>query len=101
MTIWAAVYGVKSSPDERESVADQHRIVREAIECEGDRQIIGTYGEAGQSGYRKERGPQLEAAMAVARAAAAEHGEAELWVFHSSRLARGDGRKGRRSIQRS
>ena len=28
-----------------------------------------------------------------AKAAAAEHGEAELWVFHSSRLARGSGRK--------
>jgi DNA invertase Pin-like site-specific DNA recombinase len=36
--------------------------------------------------------------MSTAIAAAAEHGEAELWVFHSSRLARGNGRKGRRSI---
>ena len=92
------IYGVKSSPDEKESVADQHRIVLEAIEREGDRDVIGTYGEANMSGYRRERGPELEAAMTAARQAAAEHGEAELWVFHSSRLARGDGRKGRRGL---
>jgi DNA invertase Pin-like site-specific DNA recombinase len=95
----AVIYGVKSSPDEKESVADQHRITREAIEREGGRTIDGEpFGEANQSGYRKERGPQLEAAMTAAVAAAAGHGEAELWVWHSSRLARGDGTKGRRSI---
>ena len=94
----AIVYGVKSSPDEKESVADQHRIVLEAIEREGGRRVVGTYGEANQSGYRKERGPELERAMQAARDEAAEHGAAELWVFHSSRLARGDGRKGRRGL---
>lgn len=36
--------------------------------------------------------------MSAAIEAAAEHGEAELWVFHSSRLARGDGTKGKRSL---
>ena len=92
-------YGCKSSPDERESVADQHRQTLAAIEREDDRYLIAEpYGEANASGYRKERGPALEAAMAAAIAAAAEHGEAELWVFHSSRLARGDGTKGKRSI---
>ena len=92
----AVVYGCKSSPDEKESVADQHRIVREAIG--DDERIIGVFGEDNQSGYRKERGPRLEAAMQAAIRAAAEDGEAELWVFHSSRLARGDGTKGKRSI---
>jgi DNA invertase Pin-like site-specific DNA recombinase len=90
------IYGVKSSLDEKESVADQHRIVREAIG--DDERIIGAYGEANQSGFRSERGPQLEAAMRTAIQAAAEDGEAELWVWHSSRLARGDGTKGKRSI---
>jgi DNA invertase Pin-like site-specific DNA recombinase len=93
-----AVYGCKSSPDEKEAVADQHRIIRAAIEKEGGREIVGTFGEENQSGYRKERGPQLEQAMSAAVSAAEQHGEAELWVWHSSRLARGDGRKGRRSI---
>src|SRR5450755_4909662 len=97
-TVRAVIYGVKSSPDERESVADQQRIVREAIG--DDDRIIGTFGEANQSGYRKERGPELEKAMRCAIDAAAEHGEAELWVWHSSRLARGDGSKGKRSISK-
>jgi DNA invertase Pin-like site-specific DNA recombinase len=103
MTQFAAipvvVYGVKSSPDEKESVKDQHRQVLAAIETEGGRRLVGDpFGEANASGYRGERGPQLEAAMRTAIDAAAEHGEAELWVFHSSRLGRGNGRKGRRSI---
>lgn len=92
------VYGVKSSPDEKASVQDQHRIVLEAVEREGGREVVRTFGEANQSGYRKERGPELEAAMRAATDAAAEHGDAELWVWHSSRLARGDGTRGKRSI---
>lgn len=90
----AVTYAAKSSPDERESVPDQQRIVSEAIEREGDREVVGTFGEADQSGYRKSRGPQLEAAIDAAIAAADEAGEAELWVFHSTRLARGTGKKG-------
>jgi DNA invertase Pin-like site-specific DNA recombinase len=94
------VYGCKSSPDEKESIPDQHRLVLAAIEAEGGRRLIAEpFGEANASGYRKERGPQLEAAIRSATDAAGDHGEAELWVFHSSRLARGDGRKGKRSIQ--
>jgi DNA invertase Pin-like site-specific DNA recombinase len=91
-------YGVKSSADEKESVADQQRLIGEAVEKEGGRKLIAMFGEEKASGYRKERGPQLEAAMRTAIEAAGEHGEAELWVFHSSRLARGDGKKGHRSI---
>lgn len=96
-SVRAVIYGVKSSPDEKESVADQHRVIREAIDHQGDRTVIAEFGEANQSGYLKERGTQLEAAMQAAREAAA-HGEAELWVWHSSRLARGDGTRGKRSI---
>ena len=92
----AVIYGVKSSPDDKEAVKDQHRIIREAIN--DDDRIIGVYGEENASGFRKERGPQLEAAIKAAKQAAAEHGEAELWVWHSSRLARGDGTPGKRSI---
>jgi DNA invertase Pin-like site-specific DNA recombinase len=99
MVIPCVVYGVKSSPDEKDAVADQHRIILDAIDKAGGRSVVAApFGEEGESGFRKERGAQLEAAIAAAIAAAAEHGEAELWVWHSSRLARGDGRKGRRSI---
>ena len=96
----AVIYGVKSSPDEKESVDDQHRLIREAIEDEGGREVVGEpFGEDNRSGFRGERGPRLGAAMRAASDAASEDGEAELWVWHSSRLARGDGTKGRRSIQ--
>jgi DNA invertase Pin-like site-specific DNA recombinase len=92
MTTPAVVYGVKSNPDDRESVADQHRIVLDAMP--DDRSLVAEpFGEDNKSGYRKSRGPQLEAAMNAAVAAADEHGHAELWVFHSSRLARGSGMK--------
>jgi DNA invertase Pin-like site-specific DNA recombinase len=94
----AVLYAVKSSPDEKGSVDDQQRIIREAID--DDSRIIATFGEENQSGYRKERGPQLEAAMQAAQAAAAEHGESEIWVWHSSRLARGDGTRGQRSVMK-
>jgi hypothetical protein len=92
------VYGCKSSPDEKESVADQNRLTLEAIEREGDREVVGTFGEENKPGWRKERGPELDRTMQTAITAAAERGKAELWVFHSSRLARGDGTKGKRSI---
>lgn len=95
----AVIYAAKSSPDEKGSVADQQRVVLERVEREGGRIVVAEpFGEPNVSGYTGERGPQLEAAMRAAVEAAAEHGEAELWVFHSSRLARGDGRKGRRSL---
>ncbi|MGH2762800.1 MAG: recombinase family protein, partial [Thermoleophilaceae bacterium] len=50
------------------------------------------FSEENVSGYRRSRGPRLEAAIAAAKRAAAEHGGAELWVFHSSRLVRGSGK---------
>jgi DNA invertase Pin-like site-specific DNA recombinase len=88
------VYGCKSSPDEKGSVADQHRLVLDSIDREGDREVVGTFGEENESGYRKSRGPELEAAMRLAVALADEGQEVELWIWHPSRLARGSGKKG-------
>jgi DNA invertase Pin-like site-specific DNA recombinase len=90
----AVGYGAKSSPDEKGSVASQRLLVVEAIEKLGDRELVDVFGEENQSGYLKSRGPELEAALRVVVRKAEEHGEAELWVYHSSRLARGTGRKG-------
>lgn len=93
--IAAVVYAAKSTPDEKDSTGDQVARVRAEIERVGGRVVIGeAFSEENVSAFRGSRGPKLEAAMRAAIAAAGEHGEAELWVFHSSRLARGDGRKG-------
>jgi DNA invertase Pin-like site-specific DNA recombinase len=92
------VYAAKSSPDEKDSTETQLETVRAAIEREGDREVVSDYSEQNVSAFKGERGPKLTAAMAAATAAATEHDEAELWVWHSSRVARGDGTKGRRSL---
>jgi DNA invertase Pin-like site-specific DNA recombinase len=52
------------------------------------------FAESGYSGSKGNRGPQLQAAIDAAVAAAAVHGQAELWAFHSSRFGRGSGRLG-------
>jgi hypothetical protein len=80
--------------DPNDSVPDQQRQAVAQIEREGDRVLYAEpFGEASASGWSGDRGPQLTAALAAAVAAADEHGSAELWVFHSSRLGRGSGRK--------
>ena len=89
----AILYGVKSSPDEKGAVDDQLKVIREHLPT--DRQEAGAFQEENQSGYRKSRGPELERAIAAAIAAAGQDGEAELWCWHSSRLARGSGKKGK------
>src|SRR5687768_12020486 len=86
----AVVYGVKSTEDPNGSIPTQLAQCRERAEAEG-RLVVEAYDEAARSGYSGSRGPQLEAAKAHAARLAAEHGEAELWVQHSDRLARGDG----------
>jgi DNA invertase Pin-like site-specific DNA recombinase len=58
------------------------------------RNLVGEYAEANRSGWRGNRGPQLEAAIARAVGLASEHPVVELWVWHSSRLGRGSGPKG-------
>ena len=94
------VYAARSAPDSEErSTRSQIDEVRARVESEGGRTVVGEpFAESGRSGYHGERGEQLNAAMAAARTAAAEHGEAELWVFHSSRLGRGSGERGKRSL---
>jgi DNA invertase Pin-like site-specific DNA recombinase len=82
------VYAAKSTPDEKGSTADQLRQVRGRIAELGDREVVAEFSEENVSAYHGNRGPELEAAMAAAVAAA----PSELWCFHSSRLARGSGK---------
>ena len=91
-------YAAKSSPDEKDATGTQLAEVRTAVERAGGRVLVGTFSEENVSGFKSERGPQLQAAMTASMAAAAEHDGAELWVAHSSRLARGDGTKGHQSL---
>jgi Helicase associated domain len=45
----AVVYGCKSSPDERESVGDQHRLVLDALEREGHSRVPFAHREDDQT----------------------------------------------------
>lgn len=62
--------------------------------------VIGEYSDVGHSGFKGNRGPQLEAAMAAALEAATKDQPCVLLVRDSTRLARGDatGPDGARSL---
>ncbi len=93
------IYAVKSSPDDKDAISTQLKRCFAAIAAEGGRQLLARpFTEDNASGFTSERGDELDAAMEAAIKAADEHGHAELWVWHSSRFARGDGTKGRRSL---
>jgi len=103
-TVPCVVYAARSREDDRsdeeKSTTSQTQEVRAAILSLGGREVVGEFSESGHSGFHSERGPELVAATDAAKAAAAQHGEAELWVFHSSRLARGSGEKGKQSLMK-
>lgn len=88
----AIIYAAKSTVDDHGSIPTQLASARRRAEELG-RTVLAEFSEADKSGYRGNRGPELEAAMEAAIRAADEDGDAELWVWHSSRLARGTGRK--------
>jgi site-specific DNA recombinase len=90
----AVSYAAKSSPDDHDSLPDQQAAIRRRAEHELRRLIVAEFAEANRSGWRGNRGPQLEAAIARAVELAATHDVVELWVWHSTRLGRGSGLKG-------
>jgi DNA invertase Pin-like site-specific DNA recombinase len=89
----AVSYAAKSSPDPSDSVGAQQAAIRQRAQHLG-RSLVGEYAEANRSGWRGNRGPELEAAISRAVELASEHPVVELWVWHSSRLGRGSGLKG-------
>jgi hypothetical protein len=93
------IYAAKSSEDLRGSLLAQANDCREAIELEGGRDVVARYADEAVSGFSQSRGPGLSAALTQVQALAAEHGSAELWVQHSDRLARGDGRQARHVVE--
>jgi hypothetical protein len=97
MTIPAIIYAARSASERDEgakSTDSQLAVVREILARDGREPYVRPFKEDGHSGSRKNRGPELQAAIDAAVAAAVEHGSAELWAFHSSRFARGSGRLG-------
>ncbi len=81
------IYAAKSSEDEKGSIVGQLDAIRKAIDAEGNREVLGEHSDENISGFRKSRGPELEAAITLAMAAA----PSELWCFDPDRLARGNG----------
>ncbi len=89
----AIIYAAKSSPDERGSIPDQLKKCREMAEAE-DYEFAAEYSEENVSAYHGDRGPELAAALEhAARIGAA------LIVWHSDRLARGDGENNRHLVE--
>ncbi|HEX8754112.1 MAG TPA: recombinase family protein [Solirubrobacterales bacterium] len=89
----AIIYAAKSSPDERGSIPDQIRRCQELADGEGY-EVIAVYQEENVSAYNDDRGPELAAALEHAAQAGAA-----LIVWHSDRLARGDGEKNRHLVE--
>jgi Resolvase, N terminal domain len=79
---------------ENEQTAQQLAAVRAAVQHAGGRSIVAEYAEDDRSGYKADRGPELERAMTHAVELAKDSAAVELWVWASNRLARGSGLKG-------
>ncbi|MEJ7786618.1 MAG: recombinase family protein [Solirubrobacteraceae bacterium] len=86
------IYSAKSTDDARGSLKTQIADCAQAISREGGRVYGSPQSDERYSGYSRSRGPALLEAKRLAVEAAACYGRAELWVQHSDRLARGDGR---------
>lgn len=91
--------GVESDEKGGQSPEHQlHELRQHPPVHESGRFVIGEFKESGYSGFKRERGPETQRGLDTAKSAAAEYGQAEVWFFHSSRAARGDGKKGKRSL---
>ena len=98
-SIACIIYGAKSTEDIRGSLVTQLNDCREAIAREGGRAVVAEYRDEAVSAYRQNRGAGLDAAMRRAAALAEAGVSVELWVQHSDRLARGDGRAARHLVE--
>lgn len=92
------IYAAKSTEDVRGSMETQVADCRAAAEAEG-RHVVADYRDEAASAYTGDRGPQLRVALEHVGRLAAENGTAELWVQHSDRLARGDGKTARHVVE--
>jgi Homing endonuclease associated repeat/Recombinase/Resolvase, N terminal domain len=70
-----------------------------AIKGRGGRKVLGHFSDEAVSAYSRSRGSGLAEALDKAASLATEGDGAELWVQHSDRLARGDGRTARHLVE--
>ncbi len=84
----------KTGEDTNESTASQVAQINAKLAEVGGRTVRGEPHEDHASGSKSNRGPALAKAIKEATELAERYGTAELWVFHSSRLGRGSGKKG-------
>jgi DNA invertase Pin-like site-specific DNA recombinase len=92
-------YAAKSSDDHHGSLPTQIAAISEAVGREADREVVAEYRDEAVSAFRKSRGPELKLAVAHAEALANDGQTVELWVAHSDRLARGDGKQAAHLIE--
>jgi len=93
------IYAAKSSQDVRGSIPAQLAELRQAIAEDARRGVVAQYIDEAFSGYRRDRGPGLQEAIEHCEDLVADQGVAELWAQHSDRLARGDGRRARHTVE--
>ena len=93
------VYAAKSTEDKRGSIPTQLADCHEAIEAAGGRTIVGEHKDEAVSAYTGNRGSGLAKAMRQVAELAGLYPVAELWVQHSDRLARGDGKTARHVVE--
>jgi DNA invertase Pin-like site-specific DNA recombinase len=97
--IACVIYAAKSTEDRRGSIATQLADCRTAIDVADERVIVAEYRDEAVSAYTSNRGPGLESAMGHVAELARLYRGAELWVQHSDRLARGDGKTARHVVE--
>jgi site-specific DNA recombinase len=89
----AIIYAAKSSPDEKGSIEGQIEKCQ-ALAAEEGYEVLRVYKEEDVSAYHGDRGEELSLAL---KHAAEE--SAALIVWHSDRLARGDGERNRHLVE--
>jgi DNA invertase Pin-like site-specific DNA recombinase len=93
------IYAAKSTEDVHGSIGTQIADCAASISATGVRTVSGEFVDEAVSGFSKSRGRGLSEAMTLAQELAALDGAAELWVQHSDRLARGDGKSARHVVE--
>jgi hypothetical protein len=93
------IYAAKSTEDLRGSIPGQIADCRAEIDARGAREVDAESVDEAVSGFSRSRGLGLARAMRRAAELAERDGIAELWVQHSDRLARGDGKQARHVVE--
>ena len=88
----AVVYAAKSTADKNGSIPEQLRQGSEQAEAD-DFTVVASFKDEDKSAYTGNRGDDLVRAKQMAEQLASQHGECALFIQHSDRLARGDGKQ--------